>query len=301
MAAQSILGRLDPAAIVTDPFPHIVVTEALAPDYYAALASSFPDAATVAGSAEMANNRAYRMTAPKALQDPAVAPIWREFIGYHCSDAYLRELVRFWGPAIAREYPRFEAMVGKPLAETSGAMRRYSRQAQLDPANLDADVALDCQFVVNSPVRERSSVRGPHLDQPYTLFAALLYFRDPADPSEGGDLELYRARGAGGRFDARYHVPPEAVEAFRTVRYAPNTLVMWLNTPNALHGVTPRAITETPRRYINFVADCYGLATDVLFDVPRTPAAAVKGWAQHALRKRFLRRGRAGDGAAGGA
>jgi hypothetical protein len=276
-----------------DPFPHLVARDALPPDYYAELAAAFPDTATVAGPAELANNRAYRLPAPKALAHPGVPPAWREFVECHCSDAYLRELVRFWGAAIAREYPGFEAMVGKPLAEVSGAMRRYSRQAQYDPANLGADVQLDCQFVINSPVREPGSVRGPHLDQPYTLFAALLYFRDPADCSEGGDLELYRARGPG-RFDARYHVAPEAVEAFRTVRYAPNTLVMWLNTPRALHGVTPRAVTEVPRRYVNFVADCYGLATDALFEVPRTPAAAVKGWAEHALRRRFLRRGRRG-------
>ena len=47
MSAQSILGRLDPAAIVMDPFPHIVAAEALAPDYYAALTDAFPDTATV--------------------------------------------------------------------------------------------------------------------------------------------------------------------------------------------------------------------------------------------------------------
>jgi len=298
MTAQSILGRLDPAAIVMEPFPHLVTTEALAPAYYAALASAFPDTTTVAGPAELANNRAYRLPAPKALRHPKVAPVWREFVEYHCSDAYLRELVSFWGGAIAKEYPGFEGMVGKPLPDLSGAMRQYSRARKYDPANLGADVALDCQFVINSPVRERSSVRGPHLDQPYTLFAALLYFRDPADGSEGGDLELHRRRGAGGRFDGRYHVAPEAVEAFRTVRYAPNTLVMWLNTKDALHGVTPRAVTEAPRAYVNFVADCYGLAGDVLFEVPRTPAAAVKGWARHALRRRFVRRGRTAAGAA---
>ena len=294
MGTQSILGRLDPAAIVMDPFPHVVVAEALAPDYYAALASAFPGMATIAGSAKLANNRAYRLPAPKALAHPAIAPVWREFVDYHCSDAYLRELVRFWGVALAREYPDFERLVGKPLPDLSGALRRSSGKRKYDPANLNADVALDCQFVVNSPVRERGSVRGPHLDQPYTLFAALLYFRDPADGSEGGDLELYRRRGANGRFDARYHVAPEAVEAFRTVRYAPNTLVMWLNTPDALHGVTPRAVTETPRRYVNFVADCYGLATDRLFEVPRTPVAAAKEWVQHAVRRRVLRRGRMG-------
>jgi hypothetical protein len=294
MTAHSILARLDPAAIATEPFPHLVAENALDPGYYAELAAAFPDATTVAGPGELASNRAYRLPAPKALAHPDVPPLWREFVEYHCSDAYLRELVRFWGPAIARAYPDFERLVGKPLPELTGAMRRYSRRAELDPANLGADVALDCQFVINSPVRERSSVRGPHLDQPYTLFAALLYFRDPSDRSEGGDLELYRRRGAGGRFDGRYHVAPEAVEAFRTVRYAPNTLVMWLNTRDALHGVTPRAVTEAPRAYVNFVADCYGLAGDVLFEVPRTPAAAVKGWARHALRERFLRRARRG-------
>ena len=80
MTAQSILGRLDPAAIVMEPFPHLVATEALAPDYYAALASAFPDAATVAGPAEFASNRAYRLPAPKALAHPRVAPVWREFV-----------------------------------------------------------------------------------------------------------------------------------------------------------------------------------------------------------------------------
>ena len=90
MGTQSILGRLDPAAIVMDPFPHVVVAEALAPDYYAALASAFPGMATIAGSAKLANNRAYRLPAPKALAHPAIAPVWREFVDYHCSDAYLR-------------------------------------------------------------------------------------------------------------------------------------------------------------------------------------------------------------------
>ena len=292
MEAQSVLGRVNPASIVMKPFPHLVVPEALAPDYYQALASAYPGMSTIAGTDELANNRAYRMIAPKALQHSAVVPIWREFLAYHCSDAYLGELLRFWGDAISGEYPGFERTVGKPIADLRGTMRQYSRRGQYDPENLSSDVMLDCQFVANSPVRTPSTVRGPHLDRPYTLFAALLYFRDPADDSEGGDLEFYRSRGAGGRFDARYHVAPEAVEAFRRIRYEPNTLVMWLNTPQALHGVTPRSVTEAPRRYVNFVADCYGLETDLLFDVPKTPSARVKGWAERVLRKRLLQRGR---------
>ena len=44
----------------------------------------------------------------------------------------------------------------------------------------------------NSPVRTPSTVRGPHLDSPFKLFAALLYFRAPEDDSSGGDLEFVR-------------------------------------------------------------------------------------------------------------
>ena len=40
--------------------------------------------------------------------------------------------------------------------------------------DVSADVALDCRFVINNPVREASFMRGPHLDGPYTLFVALL-------------------------------------------------------------------------------------------------------------------------------
>ena len=155
--------------------------------------------------------------------------------------------------------------------------------------NRRADVMLDCQFVINSPVVEATTVRGPHLDRPHTLFAALLYFRAPEDESTGGDLELYRMTRAGHRFDARYMIPSDAVTPFRRIEYAPNTLVMWLNTCDALHGVTPRAVTEHPRRYINFVADCYGLSTDTLFTVPMTPGGAVKDWVQRTLRRTLVR------------
>ena len=74
MSAQSILGPVSiPAPLSRILFLHLVATEVQAPDDYAALASTFPNAATVTGSAKPANNRAYRMTAPKALAHPTVA------------------------------------------------------------------------------------------------------------------------------------------------------------------------------------------------------------------------------------
>jgi hypothetical protein len=46
-----------------------------------------------------------------------------------------------------------------------------------------ADVMLDPQFAINSAVTFVSTVRGPHLDKPYKLFAAILYMQHPDDDS----------------------------------------------------------------------------------------------------------------------
>jgi hypothetical protein len=136
--------------------------------------------------------------------------------------------------------------------------------------NFDADVMMDVQFGVNSPVRSPGTVRGPHVDKPEKLFAGLLYFRDPLDDAEGGDLDLYRARGRRLHFDGRRDLRDRMVERVETVRYAPNTLVAWVNTARSLHGVTPRVRSTRPRRYVNFIAECYRLTTPGFFAVERS-------------------------------
>jgi len=45
-------------------------------------------------------------------------------------------------------------------------------------------------------------------------------------------------------------------------------LVFWINTPYSLHGVTPRGITDVPRRYVNFVGECFSGPKHGFFVVP---------------------------------
>jgi len=129
-------------------------------------------------------------------------------------------------------------------------------------------------------------VRGPHLDKPYKLFAAILYMRAPEDESAGGNLRLYRLKDRRARFDRRQHIDERFVEPFDEIPYQANAVVLWLNTPAALHGVTPRSPTAVPRRYINFVAECYALRTDTFFDLERTPWATAYGRAKQLARRR---------------
>jgi hypothetical protein len=283
---HSIFSRLASAQIRYEPFPCVWTDEALDPGYYAELAASFPALDRIAGPGPLPSNKVFRLPASKALADSGLPAIWRDFFAYHTSGAFLQEQVAFWRAAIDREYPDLEGRFGKPLSQLTAGVRHYRGKLPENLIeNLQADAMLDCQFVVNSPVRTPSSVRGPHVDKPFKLFAALLYFRDPADRSTGGDLLLEHFTGGPGSFDRRQQVRSGSITAVERVPYGPNTLVAWLNTPRSLHSVSPRSVTTVPRRYVNFLTECYTIFAEGFFELPRT----LPGWL-HATAKRAWRR-----------
>jgi hypothetical protein len=236
-----------------------MVENALPDDYYQELAASFPSLEFIAGPGSLDSNRAYRKAAPELLDRT------KDFLAYHCSQAFFDEFCDVWGEDIARLHPTLEENFGKPLREFSVGVRGSGKAE--DPANKRHDLVLDCQVSVNSPVLEESSVRGPHLDSPRKLFNALLYFRHPDDASTGGDLEFYRLK-RGRPPDKWSAIDPDFVELACVVPYRANTLVMFINSPGALHGVSPRSVTPIARRYVDFLGECYGGRSAAFF----TPA-----------------------------
>jgi hypothetical protein len=306
---HSILERVRPEEIRMRPFPHVVVRDALPADYYAHLAATYPSLESVAGecedTGELPSNKAYRLSAADVVASDSIDPAWREFFAYHASPEFFAEVRSQWGALIERIYPNIPADFGKPLSEFQVESRQPGAHRRDD--NYQTDITLDCQFAMNSPVRSVSSVRGPHVDRGLKLFAATLYFRLPGDAAPGGDLELYEFRDPRYRFDPDrpmdYHfvrhspyreldvVPESWVRVVDRIPYAANVLVFWINTPFSLHGVTPRGITDVPRRYINFVGECFSGPKYGFFVVP----PGRPGW-QRALKKtkraakRLLRR-----------
>jgi hypothetical protein len=97
--------------------------------------------------------------------------------------------------------------------------------------------------------------------------------RDENDDSEGGDLELYRFTTGTPQFDPDSRlVPDQRVTRCDTIRYASNTLVFFLHSPYALHGVSPRAPTRFPRRHINLVGELAMKVFDLSDLVVHTPS-----------------------------
>jgi len=253
---HSLLDRVERAARGPRDIPYLVIEDALPRDYYEALAATFPTAEAVAGRGVLANNKAYRRPAVAAIGDPRVPEIWRDFLAHHCSRGFFDEVRRAFAAEIVRWHPRLEEGFGKPLERFTVGMRRPGDAG--NPANRAFDIALDALFVINSPVTRAGTVRGPHLDGRLKLFAGLFYMRRPEDASTGGDLRFYRLRRHGRRLPSPALIHPSQVEPAATVPYRANTLVLFLNTADSIHGVTPRSRTASERRYVNLLGECYG-------------------------------------------
>jgi hypothetical protein len=243
-----------------------VIEDALPADLYAELAASFPSAEAVAGRPDLPGNTVFRRSAHEVVDDPGTPRVWRDFFAYHTSPAFFAEVVRLWRAEIGRRFPTFEREFGKPPERFSVGLRRPGKRG--NPLNRERDVVLDCQFSVNSAVRERGTVCGPHLDSPHKLFAGLFYRRDPRDRAEGGDLAFYRLKRGRYPRPRPSRIDLRGLEVVETVPYRANTLVMFLNTPLSIHGVTPRAVTEVPRRYVNLLGECYAGKSDDYFTTP---------------------------------
>jgi hypothetical protein len=252
-SAVSILAGSGPDDVHNEPFSHLVRKGCLSAGLYQDLAASFPSLNIILGNRQgRAVNAAARLPAFKVLDNAAIASSWRDFFAFHTSDAFWQDIVHVFGRALRAAHPALADQAGKaPEAWRAGPRG----------ASGEFEVQLDCQFVVNTPWPARMSsrdrrlsVKTAHVDKRDTILSALLYFRDPEDKGAGGDLELY-AWNREPRFLKPRVILPSDIEARGQVRYAANTLVAFVNSARAAHGVTPRAPSPLPRRYINFIAE----------------------------------------------
>lgn len=247
--ADHLAQRLDAAHRREHPFPHYVVPDALPADSFARLIAEFPDDERVRRGMPSGDNRRFSLSAPEALADPRISLAWREAVLAHVGQSFLDDVLRALAADIRATYPDLESRTGRPLEQwRAGVRRRDSFES--------CEVLLDAQICINSPVLAvPSSVRGPHVDKPNKLFAGLWYLRPPQDDDTvGGELLIYRWRAGRTRFDGA-ELEPRDVEVVSKVPYAGNTFVLFLNSLDALHGVTPRQPTPRARWFLNLVGE----------------------------------------------
>jgi len=256
---KSVLAKA--TAVGLDPFPHVVIDDALDADVYAALVASFPRWQRIVGGDRTQNNRNYRIAAQEILNDPEFGGAWRELMALHTSNEFFRDVIALFGPAIRALHPALETRLGKPL-ENAATSVRYAEPF--------ADFALDCQITWTSPVRRRSSSAPAHIDREVALYAGMLYMRPPDDRVDGGDLELYRFRPGQRHYNADRSIDLRRLETVRRIGYAANRLVFFIHSPDSIHGVTQRAPTQLPRLHVNII----GESREKIFELREPEGAA---------------------------
>lgn len=239
----SVLGKVTRDMVRLHPFPHVVIENALDPALFAALLATFPESKIFLEDNEPGSNKYFWLRAHRAIQEPKVHQLWKDFVEFHTSIEFFHDVLRVFEDAIAAEYP---ALAPRSL---STAMRFVDGPR---------DISLDCIPVYCSPViKEETSSRGPHLDREVSLYGGLLYMRLPDDDSKGGDFIVHTSATdiASAEYDSGNHLLNGSIGEFDKVRYKANTLVFFINTARAIHSVTPRSRTPYPRLHVSILGE----------------------------------------------
>ena len=266
--SASVLQNRHTAELQRDPYPYIVIRDALPDALCDRLIAGYP-APEFLGADPARNNVRWSYPASEVRKADAISDEWKAVIDYHVSRQFYDEVIDLFGDAITTLCPGLF-----PDRESLERLRTSSRGAE--DIN-SGDIRLDAQISGNTPVTMARSVKPNHIDSHRKLFSGLLYLRRDEDDSTGGDLEIRRFKPGYTRkvrancYDGVY-VNNRHTELVNTVRYEKNVLVLFINSLESLHGVTPRQPTPHPRLFLNLV----GEISTPLFEVPRTVTTRIK-------------------------
>ncbi|HYE73346.1 MAG TPA: hypothetical protein VEF04_08445, partial [Blastocatellia bacterium] len=196
------------------------------------------------------SNKRFTLNSGDALSDHRVPRVWKEVIQAGLTQSFLNQVWSLFAPHIHQNFPDFADRFGK--LESLKAISRQQGEVQRGCIGLDAQIA------VNTPAIETgTTVRGPHIDHPKKLFVGLLYLRHANDTTTGANLELCEPLSKPPVYGPKRSLRRDEVRVVQTVPYRHNTLVLFLNTPHSLHGVSPREQTNHARYFLNLVGEAH--------------------------------------------
>jgi len=237
----SVLQNKQKIKFKFDKFPYLIIDNALPEDIYNKLNADFPKYEKIIGNNEYKENYAYRYNAFNSLRDNEISSDWKEFIKFHTSYEFLEEFYDIFGESIKKIYK----VEKNRLFDKNNIGVRFESKNYFN---------LDCQFVINTPTSGETKVIEPHLDNPVEFYAALLYMKDANDDSKGGNLITYDFKDKPS-FYGKSRVREEKVNLIEEIEYKQNRLVMFLNSPFSIHGVSKRSKTKFYRKYINIIGE----------------------------------------------
>jgi hypothetical protein len=240
----SLLRNVTSSDVILEPFPHIVIRNALPESFAKLLKSSFP-------------LNKFQLDTNNVRQDFSVCDLdgdnqiineWKDFIYFHSSEYFLNQIIDIFNGHFPESKHLLDFINCKNLKTGRRGIDSYD----------SSNILMDAQISINSAVRKSNSVRKIHLDNANKLFSGLFYLRSPDDDSVGGNLRLYSwKKSYGSKEKVKFYqegVAEKHVNLHQEIRYDFNVLVLFPNSIDALHGVTPREKTNHVRTFVNLVS-----------------------------------------------
>ena len=131
--------------LITDPYPHVVIEEALPWELYEKLEAEFPEK-TLLATEPFDNGICYRMKSDVLLQPTFESILWREFANYHTSPEWFMEVYELFKPWL-EDKPKLTSLLPN-LKENLGARGWAGKEINLWS---------DCQVVMHKPITEKTS------------------------------------------------------------------------------------------------------------------------------------------------
>ena len=225
-------------SVVADPFPHLIVDNALPRALADELAATFPSRPSFTRWKPYTSNQKFLRFAPDVLSDDAIGPAWKTYFA-DLERTVLPECLRLFGAHLLAVYPDFESRFA-PL--------HALRTTPHSPTGPGPEVFVDSMLLMHTPVTGRASVeRGPHIKIAQHVVLGYLTLRAPGDDSAGGDFVLYAPRpGAALRFHERQTTDEQCLETRRIVPRRHNSLFLFLNSGRSIQAVSARPVTPYP-------------------------------------------------------
>jgi|TARA_R110001599_G_scaffold247249_1_gene447298 hypothetical protein len=236
--------------VQADPYPHVVIEDALPWDLYEQLEREWPEQQLLATQPHD-NGICYRLKADSMLRPGLVSEAWRKFTEYHTSVKFYNEVKN-----VFKDY-----ITDLPNIENSLSPRGWDKGNDM--------IGTDCQTVMHSPIDFSS--RTPHIDNPREIYAGLLYMPYPKDDSTGGEFQIHRSVGEIKRVNKNGGREVEVKNQgsiVKSVPYKRNTFVIFCNNSSAsVHSVSKRENATLHRRSVNVIAEYNRVAKKSMFDI----------------------------------
>ena len=254
----SVLQHASRSQIQYDPVPHIVIKNCLPEDYYKLLEKTYISDKQIKNFNNGLLKKQDKNVRLKILFNDIVSnkikwensDKWTEFVKYHTSENFFKDLLRLFSPEIKTICPILEPMLENKLENVPV---KCSEKNIVHDLKNSKSIFLEGDIGINTISNITSSVRKYHVDGMQKFFGGLLYFKRQDDDAEGGDLEFYRLKyNQYSTVNKSVELNKNQVELVSKIKYEANTGIFWLNSPGAIHNVTPRGPSKVSRRLVYF-------------------------------------------------